>query len=208
MVWWWSNFFWCCFLFLLLISTQSDSIKDQILYPLREGWEGRVEGRGRGGRWRGERMARLGLRIWAAVLPPWWGFSVPLCFSPSVRAKDWEITPRCWRLVSLEMISDRLPKQLVPHFSRFYTSWSLIYKIDHSLQWPHVWSLQTVRAETSSETTQLSQSYLLAFLSSPTWPPWMDNLEALMIIVQYKCFLGCSASFMYFSIACKTIIFT
>lgn len=45
--------------------------------------------------------------------------------------------PRC--PVRFEIISDRLQKQLGPHFGCFYTSWSLIYKIDHSLHWFCPW---------------------------------------------------------------------
>lgn len=124
------------FLLLLLISTHSDSIKDWILYPLREGGEGRAEGSGEeGGRRRMECMAMLGFRIWRQ------GFhdeDFQLCRSASLPA--WELKAgRSYHAalcpVRFEIISDRLPKQLVPHFSSFYTSWSLIYKIDHSLQW-------------------------------------------------------------------------
>lgn len=44
-----------------------------------------------------------------------------------------------WYPVRFEIISDRLQKQLGPHFGCFYTSWSLIYKIDHSLHWFCPW---------------------------------------------------------------------
>lgn len=44
-----------------------------------------------------------------------------------------------WYPVRFEIISDRLQKQLGPHFGCFYPSWSLIYKIDHSLHWVCPW---------------------------------------------------------------------
>lgn len=120
------------FLLLLLISTHCDSIKDGILYSLRESREGSRRREGGGCRhW----------QCWAlgpgcVDVLPWWGFSLVLFSAlPAQDLKAGQSHHAAGCPVTFEIISDRLPKQLVPHFSGFYTSWSLIYKIDHSLQW-------------------------------------------------------------------------
>lgn len=64
------------------------------------------------------------------------------CFSASLSAwplKSVRAHYEPWYPVRFEIISDRLQKQLGPHFGCFYTSWSLIYKIDHSLHWFCPW---------------------------------------------------------------------
>lgn len=65
-----------------------------------------------------------------------------LCFSAYLSAwplKSVRSHYEPWYPVRFEIISDRLQKQLGPHFGCFYTSWSLIYKIDHSLHWFCPW---------------------------------------------------------------------